>query len=163
MEGEIKDKNKSRILFSRGFIFLAVILMLSVSVLGFFLFSYDKDVNYQVVGSQGGLLILVDFTDQILNVSQSLNSSQNLTLVNQNGFTNMTYVIDTNVTNLDPGNCTLNNDVSFELKKDAILIPNNTIFPMDAGVNTFDFIVTAVNNRVCPQNITNSLSFTEFP
>jgi len=161
MESEIQDKNKSKILYSRLFIFLTAIVILSVGVFAFFLFSYDKDVTYEIVGSQGGLLILVDFSDQILNVSQSLNSTQNLTLVNQNGFTNMTYIIDTNVTNLDPGNCTINNDVTFELKKDAVVILNGTNFTMDAGINTFDFIVTAVNNRVCPQNITNSLSFAE--
>ncbi len=161
MENEIQDKNKSKILYSRSFIFLAAIVVLSVGVFAFFLFSYDKDVTYEIVGSQGDLLISVDLSNQILNVSQSLNSTQNFTLVNQNGFTNMTYIIDTNVTNLDPGNCTLNNDVSFELKKGAVVIPNGTNFTMDAGINTFDFIVTAVNNRVCPQNITNSLSFIE--
>ena len=81
------------------FLFLAVTIMLSAGVFAFFTFNYDKDVIHQMVGSQGTLLILVDLTDQISNVSESLNNSQNLTLVNQNGATNMNYIIDVNVTN----------------------------------------------------------------
>lgn len=144
------------------FIFLVAVLMLSAGVLAFYSFSYDKDVTYEVVGSKGDLLILVDLTDQILNVSQSLNSTQNLTIVNQNGFTSMDYVIDINVTNLDPGNCTINGDVIFELEKqgEGVLL-NGTNFNMSAGINRFNFTVYAVNNRVCPQNVTASLSFTE--
>ncbi|KKL92709.1 hypothetical protein LCGC14_1882030, partial [marine sediment metagenome] len=65
--------------------------------------------------------------------------------------------------NLDPGNCTINGDVTFELKKDAVPVPNSTNFTMDAGINNFNFTAIALNNRVCPQNITTSLSFTELP
>ena len=75
----------------------------------------------------------------------------------------MFYLIDVNVTNLDPGNCTINGDVTFELEKDAIVIPTNTSFNMSAGLNIFNLTSTALNNRVCPQNITTSLSFTELP
>ncbi len=144
------------------FLFLTITIMLSVGVFGFFLFNYDKDITYEVVGSQGDLIISVDLTNQIFNVSESLSNIQNLTLINQNGATNMSYTLSLNITNLDPGNCTINNDVSFELKKEAILVPDNTNFTMDSGTNNFTFRATAVNNRVCPQNITTSLSFTEF-
>ncbi|KKN50450.1 hypothetical protein LCGC14_0632810 [marine sediment metagenome] len=164
MKNKVKDKKivkKFNILYSKLFIFLAVVLMLSVGVLGFFLFSYDKDVTYQVVGSKGNLLVLVDLTDQVFNVSESLSTTQSLNLVNQNGVTNMSYVIDVNVTNLDPGNCTINGDVNFELRKDAVLIPNNTNFTMDAGLNNFNLTAIAINNRICPQNITTSLLFFE--
>ena len=166
MNNKIQDSKKVKkfnILYSKLFIFLAFVLMLSVGVFAFFTFSYDKDVTYQVVGSQGDLLILVELTDQVFNVSENLSSTQELRLVNQNGATNMSYVIDVNITNLDPGNCTINGDVSFELEKDAIVIPNNTNFTMDAGLNIFNFTSIALNNRVCPQNITTSLSFTELP
>ncbi len=163
MKNKVENPKKFNILYSKLFIFLAVVLMLSAGVLAFFTFNYDKDVTYQIIGSKGDLLVLVDLTDQILNVSESLNSVQNLTIVNQNGATNMSYIIDTNVTNLDPGNCTINGDVTFELKKDAVLVPNNTNFTMDAGINNFNFTAIALNNRVCPQNITTSLSFTELP
>ena len=143
-------------------IFLAVTIILSAGVFAFFTFSYDKDVTYQVVGSKGDLLILVDLTDQIFNVSESLNSTQNLTIVNQNGDASMNYIIDINVTNLDPGNCTINGDVTFELRDDLNqLISNNTNFTMDSGMNKFNFTAVALNNRVCPQNITTSLSFSE--
>ncbi len=147
---------------SKLFIFLFAVLILSTGVLAFFTFSYDKDVTYQVVGSKGDLLVLVDFTDQILNVSQSLNSTQDLTIVNQNGLTIMEYIIDTNVTNLDPGNCSATGDISFELEKQGSGVLNNgTSFNMSAGINVFNFTVSAVNNRVCPQNVTASLSFIE--
>ncbi len=146
------------------FLFLAITIMLSAGVFAFFTFSYDKDVVHQMVGSQGNLLVLVDLTDQISNVSESLNNSQNLTLVNQNGVTNMNYVLDVNVTNLDPGNCTINNDVSFELNHvGSGIIFNGSNFTINAGVNSFIFKSIAINNRVCPQNITTSLSFTELP
>ncbi len=156
-----ENKKKFNMLYSKLFIFLATVLILSAGVLAFFTFTYDRDVTYQVVGSKGSLLVLVDLTDQILNVSESLNLSQNLTIVNQNGATNMSYILNANVTNLDPGNCTINGDVTFELNKDTVLIPDNTTFTMDAGMNVFNFIAVALNNRVCPQNITTSLSFTE--
>ena len=143
--------------------FFAVTIILSAGVFAFFTFSYDKDVIYQVVGSQGDLLILVDLSDQIFNVSENLSNTQELRLVNQNGATNMSYVIDVNVTNLDPGNCTINGDVTFELEKSAMVIPNNTNFTMTAGLNIFNLTSTAINNRVCPQNITTSLSFIELP
>ncbi len=164
MKNKLKDKKmvkKSNILYSKLFIFLAVVLILSAGVLAFFTFNYDKDVTYQVVGSKGNLLILLDLTDQVFNVSENLSTTQNLNLVNQNGATNMSYVIDINVTNLDPGNCTINGDINFELRKDAILVLNNTNFTMDAGLNNFNLTAIAINNRVCPQNITTSLSFTE--
>ena len=146
------------------FLFLAITIMLSVGVFAFFTFSYDKDVVHQMVGSQGNLLVLVDLTDQISNVSESLNNSQNLTLVNQNGATNMNYVVDVNVTNLDPGNCIISGDVSFELSKSGSgIVLNGSNFTMNGGVNSFTFKSIAINNRVCPQNITTSLSFTELP
>ena len=142
-------------------VFLAVTIMFSAGVFAFFTFSYDKDVTYQVVGSQGDLLVLVDLTDQVFNVSESLNNSQNLTVVNQNGAASMNYIVDINVTNLDPGNCTINGDITFELRKDAVVVGNDTNFTMDAGINNFDFTATAINNRVCPQNVTTSIMFSE--
>ncbi|KKN28599.1 hypothetical protein LCGC14_0852440 [marine sediment metagenome] len=166
MNNKIQDSKKVKkfnILYSKLFIFLAFVLMLSVGVFAFFTFSYDKDVTYEVVGSQGDLLILVELTDQVFNVSQSLTNTQELRLVNQNGVASMFYLIDVNVTNLDPGNCTINGDVTFELEKDAIIIPTNTSFNMSAGLNIFNLTSIALNNRVCPQNITTSLSFTELP
>ncbi len=157
----VKKVKRFGILPSKLFVFFAFVLIFSVGVLAFFTFSYDKDVTYQVVGSQGDLLILVDLSDQVFNVSESLNNSQNLTVVNQNGAAPMNYVINIDVTNLDPGNCTLNNDVSFELSKDAMVILNSTNFTMDPGVNNFEFKSIAINNRVCLQNITTSLTFSE--
>ena len=157
----IKRLKKLSVPYSKLFIFVSLTLLLSAGVLAFFTFTYDKDVTYQVVGSKGDLLILIDLSDQVFNVSESLNNSQNLTVVNQNGVASMNYTIDVNVTNLDPGNCTINGDVNFELRKDAVLVSNNTNFTMDAGMNNFEFKAIAINNRVCPQNITTSLSFTE--
>jgi len=159
------EKNKikkSKVLYSKIFFSITIILLLSSGVLAFFLFNYDKDVNYEVVGSKGTLLVLVDFTDQIFNVSESLNLSQNLTLVNQNGATTMQYLESFNVTNLDPGNCTINGDITFELTKSGSgIISHFDNFTMDAGVNDFSFKAMAINNRVCPQNITASLMFNE--
>ncbi len=151
-----KSKNK------KIFVFFAITLILSAGVLAFFTFNYDKEVNYQVVGSKGDLLVLVDLTDQIFNVSESLSSPQNLTIVNQNGATQMNFTEILNVTNLDPGNCTITGDITFELFKVNIgLIPNSTTFTMNAGINNFVYNITAVNNRVCPQNITSTLMFIE--
>ena len=143
-------------------VFLTVTIILSVGVFAFFTFAYDKDVTYQVVGSQGDLLVLVDLVDQVFNVSTSLNNSQNLTVVNQNGGAIMNYSLSVNVTNLDPGNCTINNDVSFELNHvGSGIIPVNGNMSLSPGINDFTFKAIAVNNRVCPQNITTSLAFME--
>lgn len=159
---EIKLK-KSNLLYSKIFVSLGIVLMLSSGVFAFFLFTYDKDITYEVVGSKGTLLILVDFTNEIFNVSEGLTTTQNLSLVNQNGATNMFYIIMTNVTNLDPGNCTISpGEVSFELGFDpGELILNGTNFTMAPGLNKFNLTTTAINNRVCPQNITNILMFEE--
>ena len=162
MNNKTEDSKKFSLLYSKLFIFLVVTIVLSVGVLAFFTFDYNKDVVHQMVGSKGTLLVLVDLSDQISNVSESLNNSQNLSIVNQNGATNMNYVIDVNVTNLDPGNCTISGDVTFELSKSGFgTIVNTSNFTMDGGVNSFTFKSIAINNRVCPQNITTSLSFTE--
>ncbi len=155
---------KSKILSSKVFFSVAIIILLSSGVLAFFLFTYDKEIDYQVVGSKGTLLVLLDFNDQIFNVSQNLSTTQDLSLVNQNGATDMFFTILTNVTNLDAGNCTISpGEVSFELRKGTLnqLISNNTNFTMNAGLNNFNFTATAINNRVCTQNITNILNFTE--
>ncbi len=151
-----------KIKIKKTFIFFAITLMLTVGVVAFYAFSYDKDVTYEIVGSKKDLVILLDLTDQILNVSENLSSTQNLTLENQNGATTMQYFETLNVTNLDPGNCTITGDISFELFKDGIgIISNLDNFTMNAGVNDFNYTVIAINNRVCPQNITASLMFTE--
>ena len=151
-----------KIVMKKAFIFLGIGLLLTTGVFAFFLFNYDKDVNYQVEGSKGTLLVLVDFTDQIFNVSESLSTTQNLKLVNQNGATSMQYLESFNVINLDPGNCTITGDITFELRDDVDqLILNGTNFNMSAGVNDFNLTATAINNRVCPQNITASLMFNE--
>ncbi|KKL84536.1 hypothetical protein LCGC14_1963700 [marine sediment metagenome] len=164
MKNKVENPKKFNILYSKLFIFLAVVLMLSAGVLAFFTFNYDKDVTYEVVGSKGNLLILIDLTDQVFNVSDNLSATQSLTLVNQNGATNMSYILNTNVTNLDPGNCSATGDISFELEKQGSGVLNNgTSFNMSAGINVFNFTVSAINNRVCPQNVTASLSFTELP
>ena len=167
MKKKVEDQKKlkrSSFLYSRLFVISSIVLILSVGVLAFFTFGYDKDVTYQVVGSKGDLLVLVDLTDQVFNVSESLNLSRNLTIVNQNGAAIMNYIVDVNVTNLDPGNCTINGDITFELGKNGVgIISNNTNFTMDAGINNFNFTAIALNNRVCPQNVTTSLSFTELP
>ncbi len=159
---ETKTK-RFKLLYSKVFFSVVLILLLSSGVLAFFLFSYDKEIDYQVIGSKGTLLVLVDFTDQIFNVSDNLTSIQNLSLVNQNGATNMSYIIITNITNLDPGNCTLVPDeVSFDLRENFNqVVPNNTNFTMKAGLNSFNVTGTAINNRVCPQNITHILKFEE--
>ncbi|KKM77326.1 hypothetical protein LCGC14_1371130, partial [marine sediment metagenome] len=92
----IKRLKKLSVPYSKLFIFVSLTLLLSAGVLAFFTFTYDKDVTYQVVGSKGDLLILIDLSDQVFNVSESLNNSQNLTVVNQNGVASMNYTIDVN-------------------------------------------------------------------
>ncbi len=151
-----------KIKINKAFMFFAITLMLTVGVAAFFTFSYEKEVDYQIVGSKGDLLILIDFTDQILNVSDTLISTQDLTIVNQNGAASMNFTELLNITNLDPGNCTITGDMVFELfQSGGGLIPTGTNFTMNAGLNTFSYNATAINNRVCPQNITASLMFTE--
>ncbi len=153
---------KSNFLYSKLFISLVAILILSVGVLAYYNFSYDKDVVYEIKGSMKDLIIQLDLTDQVLNVSENLSIMQDLDLVNQNGETNMHYDSTYNITNLDTGNCTINNDISFELFKGGHgVINDEDNFTMYSGVNNFNLTATAVNNRVCPQNITMSLSFSE--
>lgn len=161
LEDKKENSNKFNI-YSKPFIFLSVTLLLSVTVLAFYSFSYDKDVNYEIVGSKKDLVILIDLTDQVFNVSENLSLTQNLKLVNQNGNANIFYNLSTNITNLDPGNCTMDGDITFEFRKDNIgLILPETNFTMDPGVNDFNFTAIAINNRVCPMNITTSLTLTE--
>lgn len=158
----IKKLGGFSFLYSKVFIFVAAILVLSTGAFAYYTFSYDKEVTYEIKGSQRDLLVLIELTNQVLNVSQNLTNTQDLKLVNQNGVTNMIYLENFNITNLDPGNCTINGDVNFELRKDDDgLIINNSNFTMDAGVNNFNLTVIALNNRICPQNITVSLEFFE--
>ncbi len=151
-----------KIKINKAFMFFAITLILTAGVVAFYTFSYDKDVNYEIIGSQKDLLVFLDLSDQILNVSENLSSTQDLNLVNQNGATTIHYIETLNVTNLDPGNCTINGDITFELMKSGVgLISPLDNFTMDAGMNNFNYTVIALNNRICPQNITASLMFSE--
>ena len=150
------------ILFNKFFIVFAIILLVSGGVLAFFVFDYNKTVDYQIVGAKGNLTITLDLTDQVLNVSENLSSTQNLTILNQNGVANFFYLLERNLTGVVPG-CNPTGDISFELWKDSIgtEIVNATNFTMNPGFNDFNFTVNAVNNRICPQNITVTLGFSE--
>lgn len=101
----------------------------------------------------------MDLTDQVLNVSENLSSAQELILLNQNGATTFLYLFTENVTGVEPG-CNPAGDISFELEKESV-IDDGTNFTMNPAFNIFNFTITAVNNRVCPQNITVTLDFTE--
>lgn len=143
------------------FIFFFSVLILSSSVLAYYSFSYEKDVNYEIIGSKRNLLILMDLSNQIFNVSEDLTNVQDLKLVNQNGVTNMSYTLNLNVINLDPGNCTIEGDVTFQLGNSDGIILNGSNFTMYSGMNNMNLTTTALNNRICPQNITASLLFSE--
>lgn len=147
------------ILYNKFLIIFLSILLVSGSVLAFFIFDYNNTVDYRVIGAKGNLTITVDLTNQIFNVSENLSSTQNLTILNQNGATEFNYLLTTNLTGVESG-CNATGDISFELQKPSA-IANGTNFTMNPGFNNFNFTITAVNNRVCPQNITVTLDFTE--
>ncbi|KKN08456.1 hypothetical protein LCGC14_1056600 [marine sediment metagenome] len=148
------------ILFNKFFIVFVSILIVSGGVLAFFIFDYNKTVDYQVVGAKGNLTVTVDLTDQILNVSENLTSTQDLTILNQNGAANFNYTFTKNLTFVESG-CDATGDISFELESSVGVINNGGNFTMNPGFNNFNFIARAVNNRVCPQNITVTLDFVE--
>ena len=144
------------------FISLISLFILTSGVFAFFLFSFDSSVDYQIVGSKKDLNITLGLSDQIFNVSESLVNVNNFRMVNQNGEAEMTYIININETNLDPINCDSTGDISFELTNfSGAIINNASNFTMFAGINQFNLTATAINNRVCPQNITVDLSFSE--
>lgn len=147
-------------IFSKFFIIFASILIVSGGVFAWFIYSYDKTVNYEIVGTKGNLTITLDLTDQIFNVSENLSSTQSLTIRNQNGFANFEYFFDSNITWVEP-DCNATGDISFELFKSGSIIPSGTNFTMNPAFNYFNFTVNAINNRVCPQNITATLNFSE--
>ena len=150
------------ILSNKLFIIFASILIVSSGVLAFFVFDYNSSVDYEVVGAKGNLTVTLDLTDQVFNVSENLASTQNLTIRNHNGAATMLYLLDTNLTGVEPG-CNPAGDISFELWKEStgMQITNGTNFTMNPAFNDFNFTVNAVNNRVCPQNITVTLDFSE--
>ncbi len=141
------------------FIVFLGILVISSGVYAFFIFDYNRTVDYQVIGAKGNLTISVDLTDQIFNVSENLILSQNLSLLNQNGAAIFLYSLTENITGVEPG-CNATGDISFVLEK-GVQIPDGTNFTMNPGFNNFNFNVSAVNNRVCPQNISVTLDFSE--
>ncbi|KKL88565.1 hypothetical protein LCGC14_1923440 [marine sediment metagenome] len=146
-------------LFSKFFIILASIVIVSGGVLAFFIYSYDKSVDYEIIGGKGNLVVVLDLTNQILNVSENLSSTQSFTILNQNGFANFTYLFNSNVTGVELG-CDPTGDISFTLLKSNEIL-NGTNFTMTPSFNDFNFTVNAINNRVCPQNITATLNFSE--
>ncbi|KKN65801.1 hypothetical protein LCGC14_0477370 [marine sediment metagenome] len=147
------------ILFNKFFIIFASILLVSGGVFAFFIFDYNKTVDYEIIGAKGNLTITLDLTDQVFNVSENLTSTQDLTILNQNGATNFIYLLERNLTGVTPG-CDPMGDISFELSKGSEIL-NGTNFSMSPGFNDFNFKVVAVNNRVCNQNITVTLDFSE--
>lgn len=147
------------IVSNKFFIVLASILILSGGVLAVFVFDYERTIDYQVRGAQGNLTVTLQLTDQILNVSENLTSTQVLTILNQNAPTNFIYTLDTNLTGVEAG-CNATGDISFKLEKGSV-ISSGSNFTMTPAFNTFNFTVEAVSNRVCPQNITVTLDFTE--
>ena len=147
------------ILFNKFFIIIVSVLLISGGVLAFFVYDYNKSVDYQVVGSKGNLTVTLDLTNQVLNVSENLSSTQDLTIRNQNGAATFLYLLERNLTGVTPG-CNPAGDISFELRKGSEIL-NGTNFTMSPGFNNFNFTVVAVNNRVCHQNITTTLDFSE--
>ncbi len=148
-----------KVVLNKFFIIFASILIVSGGVFAFFIFDYNRTIDYQVVGGQGNLTVTLQLTDQFLNVSENLTSTQVLTILNQNAPTNFIYTLDTNLTGVEPG-CNATGDISFELEKGSV-INSGSNFTMTPAFNTFNFTVEAVSNRVCPQNITVTLDFTE--
>ncbi len=141
------------------FIIFVSVLIITGGVLAFFTFDYNKSVDYQVLGSKGNLTVTLDLTNQILNVSENLSSTQDLTIRNQNGAATMFYLLNTNLTGVAPA-CDPTGDISFELWKGTEIL-NSTNFTMSPGFNNFNFTINAINNRVCNQNITVTLDFSE--
>ncbi len=144
---------------NKFFIIFTSILLISGGVLAFFTFDYNRSVDYQVLGSKGNLTVTLDLTDQTLNVSENLSSTQDLTIRNQNGATTMFYLLTTNLTGVSPA-CDPTGDLSFELRK-GTEISNGTNFTMNSGFNNFNFTINAINDRVCNQNITLTLDFSQ--
>ncbi len=144
---------------NKFFIIFVSILILIGGVLAFFVFDYNKSIDFQVIGAQGNLTITLDLTDQAFNVSQNLSLTQDLIILNQNGAATFFYLLETNLTGVSP-TCDPTGDISFELGKGGEIL-NGTNFTMSPGFNNFNFTINAVNNRVCNQNITVTLDFSE--
>ena len=148
------------ILFNKFFIIFVSILIISGGILAFFVFDYNKTVDYEISGGQGNLTITLDLTNQVFNVSQNLTSTQDLTILNQNGAADFNFVFTENLTGVEPG-CNPTGDISFELAHDVGVINSGENFTMNPGFNDFNLTVIAVNNRVCDQNITVTVDFSE--
>ncbi|KKN66983.1 hypothetical protein LCGC14_0465370 [marine sediment metagenome] len=144
---------------NKFFIIFVSILIISGGVLAFFVFDYNKSIDFQVIGAKGNLTVTLDLADQAFNVSENLSLTQDLIILNQNGAATMFYLLNTNLTGVAPG-CDPTGDISFELNKGGEIL-NGTNFIMSPGFNNFNFTISAVNNRICPQNITATLDFSE--
>ena len=147
------------------FISLVSLFFLTSGVFAFYLFSFDKSINYEVVGAKKDLIVSLDFSSQVLfNVSENLTNLQSFELTNENGPTEMNYLLDVEVDNLDSFNCDSEGDISFKLRHFPTgpgEIDNGTSFNLIKILKKFNFTITTVSNRVCPQNITVDLSFLE--
>lgn len=135
------------------------ILVMSGSVLAFYILSYGSITTYTIQGGVTEFTITQDLTNQILDVSQNLSSTQALIITNDNGNLSMVYNLTIDSTELDSGNCDASGDILFELKKDSVVIPVSGNFTMNNGVNTFEFKVESTTDRACPQIINATLIF----
>lgn len=137
-----------------------VVVMFSSGVFAYYILSHQSTNEYTISGGISAFGITQDLAPVTIDVSSNLTDTQQIILTNDNSDLDMQYNLTTNINITDPG-CSGENDISFELSSDEGVIDNGSNFTMEAGTNTFNFVVTAINDRVCPSIIDVTIDFTE--
>lgn len=148
---------------SKGFLFVTALFVISLmgTGLAYYVLTHQSQTTYTIQGGVSAFGVTEDLSPAVIDVSVDLTDTQQIILTNDNSPLLMIYNLTTSVNNTDSSNCDEVNDISFLLEKDNVTINGDGNFTMDAGTNTFDFSVTALNDRVCPSTIDVTIDFAE--
>ncbi len=136
-------------------------VMLGSGVFAYYVMSHQSTAQVTIQGGVSAFGITADLSDITISVNESLTNTQQIILENDNSNLTMFYNLTT-IVNVTDGNCSGQNDVSFELESlDDGVIDQGGNFTMRPGTNVFNFTATAINDRSCPSIIDVTLDFTE--
>lgn len=155
------EKKKKLVIVLLSFVTFAILLN---GIFAFWWLGYNKTITGEIMSEGNPMFLELDFSDSFLINTQ--NSSQvysdDMTLNNVNGETNMTTNLSITKTDLTAGVCgnyLTDCDVSLNLVGFGEL-QDGTEFPLLVGGNNFELILSCVKHS-CEQDINVTISLQE--
>jgi len=125
-----------------------------------YLFSYDKQVTYEISGKEGELAVSIDLENILWDVEQELWKEQSLTLLNNNGDTLMAVNFEVLVNGTD-ASCDETDDIYYNLTMNGVELFDGDLINIVSGDNVLYLNASAISERVCPRTDKVTIGLTE--